>query len=154
MLVITGSCAAGSLPGAHPGKISTWENRMKLKLLCIGVLGFSVGPMAWAQPATPAQPADPAGALAAIAETWIHKCGAPGATIAAIRADGELVQAAAGLSRIATDAPMKPEDRMFSGSIGKTYFAAVILQLASEGKLNLDDAISKAVKDEPWFSCL
>jgi D-alanyl-D-alanine carboxypeptidase len=116
-----------------------------------------VGASASAQPqpvAPVAEVKDRAAALHAIGEEWIGKCGVPGITIAAIGADGELVKAAAGLSRVATQTPMRPDDRMFTGSIGKTYFAAVILQLAAEGKVKLDEPISGVVKDEAWFECL
>jgi D-alanyl-D-alanine carboxypeptidase len=43
---------------------------------------------------------------------------------------------------------------MLQGSVGKTYFAAVAMQLVSEGKLNLDDPIARWLGEEPWFERL
>ena len=45
-------------------------------------------------------------------------------------------------------------DRMLAGSIGKTYFSAVALQLVAEGKLELDSQIKKWLGSEPWFDRL
>ena len=49
---------------------------------------------------------------------------------------------------------MIPEDRMFSGSIGKTYVSTVLLQLAEEKKLSILDPVKKYLGEETWFSRL
>ncbi|GAG29982.1 unnamed protein product, partial [marine sediment metagenome] len=41
--------------------------------------------------------------------------------------------------------------RMMSASIGKTYFAAMAIDLIQQGKLRLDDRLSKFLADEDWF---
>jgi D-alanyl-D-alanine carboxypeptidase len=41
------------------------------------------------------------------------------------------------------DDPLRPEDRMLWGSVGKTFVAAVVLQLAAEGALGLDDPLAR-----------
>ena len=43
---------------------------------------------------------------------------------------------------------------MLAGSVGKTYAAAVALQLVKEGKINLDDKVEKYLGQEKWFSRL
>jgi D-alanyl-D-alanine carboxypeptidase len=43
---------------------------------------------------------------------------------------------------------------MHGGSVGKTFFAALALQLVAEGRLALDDKISKYLGKEPWFAGL
>jgi len=43
---------------------------------------------------------------------------------------------------------------MLAGSVGKTFFGAVAMQLVSEGRIALDDPISKYLGAEPWFSRL
>jgi D-alanyl-D-alanine carboxypeptidase len=43
---------------------------------------------------------------------------------------------------------------MLAGSVGKTFVAATMLQLAQEGKLNLDDKIERWFKDDAWFKRL
>jgi D-alanyl-D-alanine carboxypeptidase len=49
---------------------------------------------------------------------------------------------------------MKLESRMLAASIGKTFVGAEVLALAQEGKLGLDDAVSRWLGDRPWYSRL
>ena len=68
--------------------------------------------------------------------------------------DGRSGAAATGLSHKTSERPMQPTDRMFSGSIGKTYVAAVMLQLADERRIELDTKISHWFGDDEWFNRL
>ena len=43
----------------------------------------------------------------------------------------------------ATGQPMQPQDKVRIGSITKTFVATVVLQLAAEGRLSLDDSVQK-----------
>ena len=47
----------------------------------------------------------------------------------------------AGLADKATGQPMQPQDRVHIGSITKTFVATVVLQLAAEGRLSLNDSL-------------
>jgi D-alanyl-D-alanine carboxypeptidase len=78
----------------------------------------------------------------------------PGATLGVARADGRTVALATGLSDTTQKIAMQPVDRLLQGSVGKTYVSAVALQLVHEGKLGLDDRISKYLASEPWFARL
>lgn len=49
---------------------------------------------------------------------------------------------------------MTAEHLLIQGSVGKTYVAAVALQLVQEKKLGLDDKIEKYLGNEKWFSRL
>ncbi len=49
---------------------------------------------------------------------------------------------------------IKTNDRLLAGSVGKTFFAAIALQLCEQGKLRLNEKISTYVGSEPWFSRL
>jgi D-alanyl-D-alanine carboxypeptidase len=49
---------------------------------------------------------------------------------------------------------MRQRDRMLAGSVGKTFVAAVALQLVDERKLGLDQPISTWLGAEPWFARL
>jgi D-alanyl-D-alanine carboxypeptidase len=75
----------------------------------------------------------------------------PGATIGFVLPDGRSASVSAGLADVENNIPLKPADRMLAGSIGKTYVAAVALQLVQEGKLNLDHKIERWFGREPWF---
>jgi D-alanyl-D-alanine carboxypeptidase len=61
---------------------------------------------------------------------------------------------ASGLADVENNIPLAPSDRMLSGSIGKTYVAAVALQLVQEGRLKLDDRIERWLGREAWFDRL
>jgi D-alanyl-D-alanine carboxypeptidase len=48
--------------------------------------------------------------------------------------------------------PMNPDARMFQGSVGKTYFAALAMRLVGEGRLDLDAPVSSYLGHLPWYS--
>jgi D-alanyl-D-alanine carboxypeptidase len=68
--------------------------------------------------------------------------GAPGAT-ALVRDGGRTLHLASGSGTVATRRPMRPRDRFRVGSVTKTFVAAVVLQLAGEGSLALEDAVER-----------
>lgn len=80
--------------------------------------------------------------------------GFPGATLAVSLPDGSIVSVASGHSDTARKIPMRVTDRLLQGSVGKTYVAAVALQLVQEGKLDLDAPISRYLGSESWFDRL
>lgn len=80
--------------------------------------------------------------------------GFPGVTLGIVLPDGKEVSLASGLADIEKKKKMKPNDRMFMGSIGKTYVASVALQLIKEKKISLEDKISRFLSSEKWFKRL
>lgn len=83
-----------------------------------------------------------------------EKGGAPGATLGIVLPDGKTIELVSGFSDVESGKAMKIGDRMFSGSIGKTYAMAVVMQLVSEKKLGLDDLASKYLSKTTWFNRL
>lgn len=84
-----------------------------------------------------------------------HKAGKfPGATLGVVLANGESFGLAVGYSDRTAKTLMRSDDRMLAGSTGKTFAAAVALQLVSEGKIGLDDKVEKYLGNEPWFARL
>lgn len=80
----------------------------------------------------------------------LHKTGVPSASVAIVQ-HGKLVYAHAyGLARIEPRIPATTEMRYAIGSISKQFTAAAILLLQQEGKLSLDDAVSKYI---PGLTC-
>jgi D-alanyl-D-alanine carboxypeptidase len=75
----------------------------------------------------------------------------PGATLGVCLADGNCFGLATGFSDRDAKRQMKPSDLMLEGSVGKTYAAALALQLVSEGKINLDERIEEYLGAESWF---
>jgi D-alanyl-D-alanine carboxypeptidase len=68
----------------------------------------------------------------------------PGATAAIYSPSFENgpISVAAGLADLEAGTPMRPQNRLLVGSVGKTFFAAAALQLAEQGVLDLDAPIA------------
>ena len=54
-----------------------------------------------------------------------------------------------GLSNVELSVPVKPESVFQSGSVGKQFVSAAIMMLVEEGKVNLDDSITKYFPEAP-----
>jgi D-alanyl-D-alanine carboxypeptidase len=97
-------------------------------------------------------PPDPATVAAdAHLQAFVRSHGVPGATAAFVLPDGRSAAVASGVADSCTGRPMRPTDRMFAGSIGKTFVAALALELAAEGWLELDAPVDDCLGREPWF---
>src|ERR1700752_886306 len=73
----------------------------------------------------------------------IEKRKIPGLSIAIMK-NGEIVKAQGyGFSNIEHQVPAKPETVYQSGSVGKQFTATAVMMLVEEGKINLDDPITK-----------
>ncbi|MFC1627624.1 serine hydrolase domain-containing protein [Gemmatimonadota bacterium] len=78
----------------------------------------------------------------------------PGVSVGIRLPDGTSFGLVAGVSDRATGREMQPEDRMLVGSTGKTFVAAVALQLVSEEKLDLDAHVRYYLGGESWYNRL
>jgi D-alanyl-D-alanine carboxypeptidase len=78
--------------------------------------------------------------------------GAPGITLGIALPDGRTLALVTGMSDTVARRPMSPDDRLLQGSVGKTYVAAVAMQLVGEGTLDLDAKVSRYLGDLPWWS--
>ena len=73
----------------------------------------------------------------------------PGLSIAVVR-NGEIIKAQGyGLANVELNVPVTPETIFQSGSVGKQFTATLAMMLVEEGKLSLDDPISKYIADAP-----
>jgi CubicO group peptidase (beta-lactamase class C family) len=115
---------------------------MRFRHACLtGILAAVVPAFPMAAP----PPADlPARVEAAVADV-LHRTGSPSASVAVVVNDRVVLANAYGLARL--DPPLKAsaDTRYGIGSISKEFTAAALLILQSEGKLSLDDHVSK------WF---
>ena len=85
----------------------------------------------------------------------LHRSGRfAGAQIGVALPDGSVIAVATGFADTAKKEAMTTRHLLLSGSVGKTYASAVALQLIHEGKIGLEDPISKYLGSEPWFSRL
>ena len=80
--------------------------------------------------------------------------GLVGAVWATVDADDTTQVEAAGFANARTQSPMRADDRVQVGSIAKTVLATGVLHLATEGRINLDAAVSSVLPavtfDNPW----
>ena len=78
----------------------------------------------------------------------------PGAVLGVAKADGSSFAVATGLSDREKGTAMTTDLLLLQGSIGKTYVAAVALQLVHEGKLDLEAKVAQLLAGEPWLERL
>ena len=95
-----------------------------------------------------AEPADePVDPLSAAIGDWMERTGAPGLVLAITQGGAEPATFAWGLSDIATGTPMTVDHHVRIGSVTKSVTAAVILQLVSEGLVELDAPVAQYLGD-------
>lgn len=92
--------------------------------------------------------------LASVLADFHERYGFPGATVAIALPDGTIMSAATGLADIEAGRAMTTETPMLAASIGKSFVAATVLALESEGLLARDDLLSAHLGDRPWFDAL
>jgi CubicO group peptidase (beta-lactamase class C family) len=76
----------------------------------------------------------------------IAEHGIPGAQLAVLDGD-DIVEVAAGVLSVRTGCPVTADALFLPGSIGKLYTATLVLMLADEGKLGLDETIRTYLPD-------
>lgn len=73
----------------------------------------------------------------------------PGLALAVVR-DGAIVKAQGyGLANVELNVPVKPQTLFQTGSVGKQFTATAVMMLVEEGKIALDDKITKYFPDAP-----
>ncbi len=87
-------------------------------------------------------------------DEWRAGASFPGAAIGVVLKDGAAFAVTTGVSDRAAGTPVKADDLFMAGSTGKTFFAAVAVQLIESGKLELDAPVSKYLGNRPWFAQL
>jgi D-alanyl-D-alanine carboxypeptidase len=78
----------------------------------------------------------------------------PGVSLGVALPDGVGFGLAAGWADTARHVALTPDALMLQGSVGKTYFGAVALQLVAEGALELDVTMASYLEGEPWLDHL
>ncbi|MGV3618398.1 MAG: serine hydrolase domain-containing protein [Fimbriimonas sp.] len=79
---------------------------------------------------------------------------APGVAASFVRPDGKVHTVVAGLADRERNLPMRPRHRLLAGSVGKTFFAAAILRVWDEGRVDLDRPVARVLGKEAWFGRL
>ena len=78
----------------------------------------------------------------------------PGINLSVLFDNGQEILLSAGFSDLENKTPMRANQAMFSGSVGKTYVSATVLKLHEQGKINLQAKAREYLKDESWFDSI
>ncbi len=73
----------------------------------------------------------------------------PGVAVLVARAGQPVLSRGYGLANVELQVPVKPETIFQSGSVGKQFTATAIMMLVEEGKIGLDDPLTKFFPDAP-----
>jgi D-alanyl-D-alanine carboxypeptidase len=86
-------------------------------------------------------------------EAYVEAGRVPGLSVGLATAH-ETLALAAGRRDPRHESPLEPSDLLCAGSTGKTFVAAVVLQLVAEQKLALDTLAAEILGAEPWYESL
>lgn len=81
--------------------------------------------------------------------TEAYPANKPGATVLIAQDDKVIYQKAFGMANLELNVPMKPENVLELASITKQFTGVSILMLMEQGKLSLEDPLSKFITDYP-----
>jgi len=96
-----------------------------------------------------AQTTDLTGAVSDYVKAEMQRQHIPGLSLLVAK-DGKIVMAQGfGLANVELQVPVKPETVFQSGSVGKQFTATAVMMLVEEGKVGLDDPLTKYFKDAP-----
>ena len=113
--------------------------RIRAVVACIVV---SLPCLAAAQPASPDK-------VDQYVEAEMRRQRIPGLALGVYR-DGKIIRAQGyGLANVELNVPVKPETIFQSGSVGKQFTATAVMMLVEQGKVGLDDSITKYFADAP-----
>ncbi|HEX8673815.1 MAG TPA: serine hydrolase domain-containing protein, partial [Longimicrobium sp.] len=111
---------------------------------CVSARGAGAGP----------SPAAWEARLRPVVDSLYGVSGYPGLSVGVAFVGGPAFGIAAGWSDTTRRVALTPAHLLLQGSVGKTYAAALALQLVREGRLELDAPISRYLGQEPWFDRL
>lgn len=109
---------------------------------------FSVALLAGPALAAPPSPAETQKRMDALL-TETYQPGAPGMAAIVVKDGKPVLRRAIGMANIELGVPLKPDMVFRLGSITKQFTAVAILMLVNEGKVALDDEITKFLPDYP-----
>ncbi|NOQ26692.1 MAG: serine hydrolase [Bacteroidales bacterium] len=89
-----------------------------------------------------------------IANELVVENNIPGLNLSIIYKDGEQQNYSFAYADVQNKIELNSEHVLFSGSIGKTYAVAIIMQLAEAGKIHLEDKILNYFPENEWLDKL
>ncbi len=77
------------------------------------------------------------------------KADGPGGTVIVMKDGAAVFRAARGMANIELEVPLRPDSILRIGSVTKQFTSAAVMMLVEQGRLSLDDDITKFVPDYP-----
>jgi CubicO group peptidase (beta-lactamase class C family) len=115
---------------------------MPVYVIFIAALSLSAGSVQAQSPATTAAVTD-------YVKAEMQRQHIPGLSLLVAKS-GKIIRAEGfGLANVELQVPVKPETIFQSGSVGKQFTATAVMMLVEEGKVGLDDPLTKYFKDAP-----
>ena len=112
-----------------------------MRLLKLGLCFWMVAGRALAQ--------DSSDAVDKYIQSEMSKRQIPGLALLVVRDSQIIKQKGYGFANLELQVPVKPETVFQSGSMGKQFTAAAVMMLVEEGKIGLDDPLTKYFPDGP-----
>lgn len=109
---------------------------------------IAIGPVAARAQGSP--PADSVAALDRIFATWNTRQ-TPGCAVGVARNGQTILERAYGMANLEYDVPNTPATIFEAGSVSKQFTATAVVLLAQQGKLSLDDEVSKYIPELPDY---
>jgi len=113
------------------------------------LIGLAVLAAAFTGGAAAAEPAPDLRARAQAILDGSYPADGPGAAVIVTRHGETIYSAGRGLADVEAHRPITPDTVFRMGSITKQFTASVILQLVQEGRISLDDPLSRFLPDYP-----
>ena len=126
--------------------------RPTIRLAAVTVLLTGSGLLPAPAESQAGDPGDLRGRLQGVLDAFLAGGSFPGASAAVSLPDGQVIALAVGEADTVRNVPMDPGGKTLLGSVGKTYFAALAMQLVGEGRLDLDAPVSGYLGHHPWYA--
>jgi len=121
------------------------------RIFLLASVAVAYATASFAQNSAPAAPLDPhrLESIDSFIATEMARQKIPGLAVGVYRRGQILLAKGYGQANVELGVPVKPETIFQSGSVGKQFVSAAIMMLFEEGKLSLDDSITKYFSDAP-----
>jgi CubicO group peptidase (beta-lactamase class C family) len=121
------------------------------RIFLLASVAVAYATASFAQNSAPAAPLDPhrLESIDSFIATEMARQKIPGLAVGVYRRGQILLAKGYGQATVELGVPVKPETIFQSGSVGKQFVSAAIMMLVEEGKLSLDDSITKYFSDAP-----
>ena len=124
---------------------------MRAVVAIFAAIGSIAAPLAFTQTSAPLPSLDAqqARSIDTFVASEMARQRIPGLSVGVYSRGQVLLAKGYGLANVELNVPVKPETLFQSGSVGKQFVSAAVMMLVEEGKISLDDSITKYFPEAP-----